>query len=147
MSTIMRKINIISRCEGIYRTDKLRESGIGACHHSYILAICHHPGMTQEQLAKHICINKSGVTRHLAYLEENGYVERRPSGQDKRAICVYPTQKMSDVLPDVKRIVEEWNAYLAEGIDEKELLLFRSVLDKIAGRAQSYLSEKEETEK
>jgi DNA-binding MarR family transcriptional regulator len=144
---IVRQTNIISRCEGIYRQDKLKDSGLNSCHHSYILAISHHPGMTQDQLAKHICIDKSGVTRHLSYLEKKEYVERRADQHDKRAICVYPTQKMLDILPEVKRIVTEWNAYLTEGIEPEELLCFKKVLDIIADRAQKYIYEKEETEK
>ena len=143
----MRKINIISRCEGIYRQDKLKESGLGPCHHSYILAICHNPGMTQEQLARHICVNKSGVTRHLAYLEDKGYAERRSAENDKRSIRVYPTQKMLDILPEVKKIVTQWNVYLTEGIDPDELDCFRKVLDQISERAQKYVYEKEDTEK
>lgn len=143
----MRKINVISRCEGIYRQDKLKESGLGPCHHSYILAISYHPGMTQEQLAKHICINKSGVTRHLAYLEENGYVERRSAENDKRSIRVYPTQKMLDILPEVRGIVTQWNSYLTEGIGTDELECFKRVLDRIAERAQKYVYEKEDAEK
>ena len=143
----MRKINVISRCEGIYRQDKLKESGLGPCHHSYILAISYHPGMTQDQLAKHICINKSGVTRHLSYLEEKGYVERRADQHDKRAICVYPTQKMLDILPEVKKIVKNWNDYLTQDIDPEELACFKRVLDTIAERAQKYIYEKEESEK
>jgi len=143
----MRKINVISRCEGIYRQDKLKESGLGPCHHSYILSICYHPGITQDQLARHICVNKSGVTRHVAYLEENGYVERRADAHDKRVICLYPTQKMLDILPEVKRIVGEWNAYLTEGIDPEELRCFQKVLDLIADRARKYIYEKEEADK
>jgi DNA-binding MarR family transcriptional regulator len=143
----MRKTNIISRCESIYRQEKLKESGLNACHHSYILTICHNPGMTQDQLSKSICINKSGVTRHLAFLEDHGYVQRRPDENDKRAVCVYPTQKMLDILPEVRRIATEWNAYLTDGIDAHELESFYSVLDKIADRAQKYLLEKEENEK
>jgi DNA-binding MarR family transcriptional regulator len=143
----MRNTNVISRCESIYRQDKLKKDGITSCHQSYILAICHHPGMTQEQLAKHICINKSGVTRHLAFLEEKGYVERRTDANDKRAICVYPTQKMLDIYPKVKEIASEWNAYLTADIDPSELECFFSVLDKIAERAQNYLYEKEDTNK
>ncbi len=143
----MRKTNIISRCESIYRQDKLKKDGLTACHQSYILSICHHPGMTQDQLAKHICINKSGVTRHLAFLEKKGYVERRPDENDKRAICVYPTQKMLDIYPEVKNIAERWNAYLTEDISPEEFQCFFSVLDKIAERAQKYLYEKEECDK
>lgn len=147
MSTIMRNINMISRCEGIYRTDNLKDTKLCSCHHSYVLAVCRHPGMTQEQLAKHFCINKSSVTRSLSHLEENGYVERRPDPKDKRILCVYPTQKMLDILPEVKRIAADWNEYLVEGIEENDIALFRSVLEKLAARAQMYISEKEDGEK
>ena len=143
----MRETNIISRCESIYRQDKFKKDGLMSCHQSYILAICHHPGMTQEQLSKHICINKSGVTRHLAFLEEKGYVERRPDMNDKRAVCVYPTQKMLDIYPEVKAVATEWNTYLTENIPPEELDCFFSVLDKIADRAQKYLYEKEDSDK
>ena len=122
MRKIMRKINILSRCESLYRQNSLKEKGISPCHHSYILAICRNPGMTQEQLAKYICIDKSGVARHLAHLEKNGYVERTTAENDKRSTLVYPTQKMLDILPEVKKIIEDWNSYLTDGIDEDELL-------------------------
>lgn len=135
---------MISRCEGLYRTDKLRGAELGACHHSYVLVICRNPGISQEELARHICINKSGVTRHLAYLEEHGYVSRTHSESDKRVTLVYPTEKMRQVLPDVKRIVEEWNEYLTEGLTEAELAQFRELLERLALRAKKYSDDREE---
>ena len=50
-------------------------------------------GISQEKLAKMIYINKSNVTRNLAVLEKNGYIERRPAENDKRVMLVFPTQK------------------------------------------------------
>ena len=144
MPTIMRQINLISRCEGLYRTDRLRGAELGACHHSYVLVICRNPGMSQEELARHICINKSGVTRHLAYLEEHGYVSRIHSEADQRVTLVYPTDKMRQVLPDVKRIVEEWNEYLTAGLTEAELAQFRALLERLALRAKKYSDDREE---
>jgi hypothetical protein len=144
MPTIMRQINLISRCEGLYRTDRLRGAELGACHHSYVLVICRNPGISQEELARHICINKSGVTRHLAYLEEHGYVSRIHSEADKRVTLVYPTDKMRQVLPDVKRIVEEWNEYLTAGLTEAELAQFRALLERLALRAKKYSDDREE---
>ena len=145
MPTIMRQINIISRCAGLYRTDKLRGAELGACHHSYVLAICRTPGISQEELSRHICINKSGVTRHLSYLEEHGYVVRRQSETYRRVTLVYPTEKMQEMLPRVKEIVTEWNTYLTADLSEEELTMFRSVLDHIAQRAKKYADDREES--
>ena len=78
-------------------------------------------------------------------LEEKGYVERRESEHDKRTLCVYPTQKMLDVLPDVRKIVEDWNAYIAADLTEEEILKFHEILEKAAARAKNYIYNKDET--
>jgi len=135
MPSFMRKINIIGRCAGIYRTDKFNGTGLRGCHHSYILSLCRHPGMSQDQLAKHIYINKSNVTRHLAQLEKEGFVERKQSEEDKRVILVYPTEKAYAVHEKVVGVVREWNSYLTEDFTEEELVLFNSMLDRITERA------------
>ena len=127
----------------MFRSDKLKDTGLGACHHSYILAVCRNPGISQDELAREICINKSNVTRHLAALEESGYVERKPSEQDKRVTLVFPTEKALDILPTVRSVIREWNEYLTEGMDEEELERFALTLSRIAERARQY-SEREE---
>lgn len=144
MPAIMRKINIISRCQGIFRTNRLKNEHLNSCHHSYILAISKCPGITQDELAKSICVNKSNVTRTLVYLEEHGYVERKASETDKRAIQVYPTQKMLDIFPEVIKIVKDWNEYLTKDFSEEELEIFQSVLDRIAERAKNYMENGED---
>lgn len=134
MATIMRKMNIISRCEGLYRCENFSEE-IPAIYHSYILAICKNPGMPQEALAKHLCINKSSVTRHLAFLEKNGYIKKELSSCDKREHLVYPTEKMLSARCEVLRITLEWNSLLAEGISQDEIEIFNKILDKMLSRA------------
>ncbi len=138
----MKNINIIGRCAGIFRSDRLKDTGLGACHHSYILAVCRNPGISQDELAREICINKSNVTRHLAALEESGYVERKPSEHDKRVTLVFPTEKALGILPTVRSVIKEWNEYLTEGMDEEELERFALTLSRIAERARQY-SERE----
>lgn len=143
MPTIMRKVNMLSRCEGLYRTDHLRQEDLRGYHHSYILSICGNPGISQEELARYICTNKSTVTRHVTQLEENGYVERRPSESDRRVMRVYPTERMQALLPAVRRITEEWDRYLTEGLSEAEIAGFYRILERIAERATHYLDERE----
>ena len=141
MSSIMRSVNIISRCGAMYRADKMKSHELAACHHSYVLAIYHNPGISQEQLARHICINKSNVTRQLAYLEKCGYVERRQSDKDKRMILVYPTQKAFDAMPLIHDIIRDWNAYLTEELTSEERDMLEGLLAVLANRAKRYVSE------
>lgn len=126
----MRKMNIISRCESIYRSEKSSEH-LPGIYHSYIFAICKNPGITQDGLAKHLCKNKSNVTRHITFLENNGYITRKTCEKDKRELLVFPTKKMLSILPEVREITMMWNSLIAAGIDEKDLEIFHSVLDKM----------------
>ncbi|MBQ4087619.1 MAG: MarR family transcriptional regulator [Clostridia bacterium] len=130
MATIMRKMNVISRCEALYRSRESSEQ-LPGLYHSYVLAICRNPGMTQDALAHTLCISKSSVARHLAVLEKDGYITRTPGEEDRRELLVFPTQKMQDIHPDVVAITKRWNALLAESFTEEELLLFHNMLDKM----------------
>ena len=135
MASIMRRMNVISRCESIYRTQKL-EQDLPGIFHSYILTICAKPGMSQEKLARHLCLNKSNVTRHLAKLEQKGYIERKVCEEDKRELLVYPTEKMLAIHPEVVRITRQWNVLVAEDVSEEELAVFHRVLDKMVDKSR-----------
>ena len=145
MATIMGNIKVIGRCEGNYCTQKLAEDLPGE-YHNYILTVGKHPGMSQDKIAKHLYYNKSSVTRHLAQLEKNGYVTRTVSEEDKRELLVYPTQKLLDILPKVQGIVDEWYAFMEEGISEEELAVFRDVLQRISDKARKMVSAGDATE-
>ena len=138
MPSISRYINVISRCGSMYRSERLKDTDLGTTHHTYLLTICRNPGISQEQLARKIYINKSNVTRNLAVLEKNGYIERRPSETDKRVMLVYPTEKAENTLPLLREIIHDWNTLVAEDFTEEELEQLRSMLARIAERATGY---------
>jgi len=143
MPSITRKMNVICRCFNLYRAQQLPNDELTPTHHSFILCICNHPGMSQDQIASHLCFNKSTVARCLSQLEKNGYVTRTPSETDKRMTTVFPTEKMLAVLPDVKRITREWNAGLGQDMTDGEAALFFDLLDRMAARAKALSSEAE----
>ena len=144
MSTIMRKVNILSRSEGVYRTDKLGIPELKNCHHSYVFAICNNPGLSQDDLAKHISVNKSNVARTLLYLEENGYITRKAGEKDRRINGVFPTEKMLNVYPKIKEITMEWNQFLAEDLTKEEFEQFQSILERLTKKAAVYMEGREE---
>lgn len=139
----MKSMNIISRCQAIYRAQRL-DGDLCACHHSLVLAICRAPGRSQDELAKDICLNKSTVTRALAQLEKSGYVIRTSDSSDKRRTLVEPTQKMLDILPKVRDITNDWNNAISAGIPEDELALFQSVLKRMEQNARNIIQRSED---
>lgn len=144
MIFIMKKINTISRCAVAYRNDKLNDKTLTPLYHSYIIAISRNPGISQDELAGELCINKSSVTRGLVNLEEQGYIERKADDNDKRILRVYPTEKMTAMLPKVREVLREWNKYLTDDIDENEIEIFQSVLERVTEKAKDYIKNRKE---
>ena len=141
MPSFSRNINVISRCAMTYRSDALAPLGLAACHYFYIFHVCNSPGISQDALAKNLYINKSTVTRALATLEKNGFIERRQSELDRRITLVFPTEKATDALPFVRESAKSWNEFLLSCLDEGEKEALGVMLEKIAKKAQGYVEE------
>ena len=141
MSQIIRDITEITRCGVQYRTDSFAPMGLKACHGSYLQEICARPGISQEQLAASICINKSNVARQAAALEEGGFIERRPCGQDKRVLRLYPTEKTLALLPEIDRIMASWQDMLTQDLSDGEQVLLANMLLRMKDRASAYMEE------
>lgn len=138
MPSLMRYINIVSRCATIWRTDKLEGTELGDQHYSYILVVCRRPGISQDAISRRLFINKSNVTRSLSYLEEHGFVTRERDPEDRRQTRVYPTEKAIDILPRVREMIKGWNSYITEGFTEEEMEMYLSMTERLAERAAEY---------
>lgn len=138
MPSLMRYINIVSRCAAIWRADKLEGTELGDQHYTYIITVCRNPGISQDAIARKLFINKSNVTRSLSYLETHGFVTREQSSEDRRITLVYPTEKAHDILPEVRSIIRGWNAYITEGFTEEELEMYMDMTARLAARAADY---------
>ena len=144
MARFMKMLNNISRSQAVYRRNKISAEDLLGGHYSFALAICHTPGRSQEELARELCLNKSTVARALTRLEEKGYITRVPLSTDRRQFSVHPTEKMLAILPQIRQVSAEWTALLSEGIDQKELDIFNSVLARMQVRAREIIKEQEE---
>jgi len=144
MSKFMKMLNNISRSQAIYRHGNISARDLQTGHYAFVLTICERPGRSQEEIARELCINKSTVARNLNCLEEKGYILRNPSPSDKRQLTVYPTEKMLDILPEVKKASEEWMNLLSESIPKNELTVFNSVLERMQTKAREIIETQEE---
>ena len=140
MSQIIRDITEIARCGAQYRTEALAPLGLKSCHASYLLAICAHPGISQDKLAAHICINKSNVARQVVILEEDGFLIRTPSTQDKRIMQLYPTEKTLAILPQISPILRQWEACLTADVSDEERAILEKVLERMKDKAAEWMA-------
>lgn len=139
MSQIIRDITEIARCGAQYRTDTLAPMGLKACHASYLIEICAQPGICQDHLAERICINKSNVARQTVILEEDGFIVRTPSTQDKRLMQLYPTEKTLELLPEIKDILNKWETCLTADVSAEELAILERVLERMKDKSSEWM--------
>ena len=131
-----KNISIIARCATLYRDKRLTERGINGVQAPYLPLIAQHPGITQDQIALDLHVNRSSVTRQLAFLEDNGFITRQRSASDRRAVEVYPTEKCMEVLPHIKDSFREWRQELTVNLTEEQLATLEELLDLVAKRAE-----------
>lgn len=142
MSQINRDILEIARCEVQYRTDNLAPLGLKSCHASYLLEICACPGISQDRLARRIYINKSNVARQAAILEEEGFIVRTPSAADKRVMELYPTEKATALVPQIRDMLRSWEACITADLSKEELEQLATLLAKMKARSAVYMEER-----
>lgn len=142
MTQIIRNMLEISRCGVQYRADNLAQYGLKSIHASYLMEICANPGISQDRLARLICINKSNVARQVAVLEEDGFVRRVASAADKRVMELYPTKKTLELMPQISSILLRWENCITQDLSEEDKACLSSLLDKMSSRASRYMEDR-----
>ena len=141
MPHVLKTMNEITRCGMQYCNDNLEPLGLKSCHASYLREICRSPGISQDTLARRICINKSNIARQIVVLEEGGFVERRSSTEDKRVMELYPTEKTLELLPELRKVLSGWSRYLTQDLTEEEVELLSKILTSMKHRATVWMEE------
>ena len=139
MSDIIRDITEITRAGTQYRSDSFAPMGLKACHASNLQEICAEPGISQDRLASRICINKSNVARQAAVLEEGGFITRVSCQNDKRVMRLYPTEKALALLPQIQKIMDDWENCLTQGLSEDEKEILVTLLERMKLRASAWM--------
>lgn len=138
MSLLMGELDSIARCAAQYRSERLAALGLKSCHASYLMGICACPGISQEQLARRIYLNKSSVARQLAVLEEAGFVRRVCCDSDRRVTELYPTERAEAALPEIRKVLEEWEAWITQDLAPEERTGLEQSLRKLKARAAAW---------
>lgn len=144
MEQISQILKGISRCGRVYREQQLTPLGLTTRHGLYFKEIADNPGISQEQLAQKLCVNKSNVARQASAMEEEGYILRQTCGKDKRVLRLYLTEKAQELLPQVERINRAWEQLLVEGLTESEQQILGILLLRVRDAALD--GQKEEAE-
>ena len=129
-------IVLISKHFRRQRNRYMEPFGLKGIHARLLVTICDHPGISQDKLAQWLSIDKSTVARQVAVLEEGAYLLRTPSAEDKRVLCLTPTQKTVELLPGLQQEMDRYEEKLLGALNDEERKLFLSFLSRICADAE-----------
>lgn len=144
MDSFVKMVNRISRLSALYREKEFKKIGLGEMHHAYILTVCGEPGISQEELACKIFINKSNVARQVAQLEQKGFILRQNCARDARKLRLSPTEKAVALAPKIRAILADWNQLLLDELSVEQQEAVLTGLQTIMEKAEAEMCKKEE---
>lgn len=140
-SSIGRWISLLYRYGQMYAGEELKEYGVGKGQYIFLNALYRKDGINQERLSDDLKIDKGTTAKALKKLEEDGFVKRLVSHEDKRSYNIHLTEKGHEVVPKIKEVLVNWRNILTEGLSEEEKEQALDLLERMGGRAAAHVDQ------
>ncbi len=128
-------ISVLYRQFQIYINNELKTFDLNSSQYVFLLSLYKQDGVSQEELANRLFIDKGAAARAIKQLEENGYLTRKINESDKRAYEVYLTEKALNIKTEIKVILDEWNEIISGDQDEEEMKILINTLKNMSSKA------------
>lgn len=98
--------------------------------------------INQKELSDKMHIKESTVARLIDRMERDGWVKRQRSEEDRRSFNLVLTKKGLDYRKELLPEGDKFNEIVSDGITDKEMLVFMSVLDKMVNNIRKHMPNK-----
>lgn len=132
----LESVSIIHKIYMVYLNKHLEELSITAGQFFLIICIYHNEGLSQDDLAKKLYMDKGTIARNLKKLEDLGIVSRKVDENNRRRNIIKLTDKGIELLPKIREIHNDLNNLLLEDVKNKEKFL--RIIRKIAKKSEDF---------
>ncbi|TNE58177.1 MAG: MarR family transcriptional regulator [Alphaproteobacteria bacterium] len=110
-----------------------RAQGLGLSQAQWraLVALARQEGANQKTLAEALEIQPMTLARLIDHLQGIELVERRPDPSDRRAFCLFLTDKGQSLMEEVWQLAEETRDLAQAGVSEAELKAMTQALEKM----------------
>ncbi|MFF3102057.1 MarR family winged helix-turn-helix transcriptional regulator [Viridibacillus arvi] len=137
--SIGRWVSMLHRYGNIYMNSKLKEYNLGAGQYQFLAALYQQEGLSQDEIAHLLKMDKGTAARAIAKLEQEGYVERKVFNVDKRIKKLYLTEKAHALEPTLISILSGWKNVITEGLSEEDQQATLKLLKHLSLNAEDFL--------
>lgn len=107
------------------------EIGVTGSRWTVLAVVSGQPGSTQRQIAELLDMTEASAGRLIDRLCDEELVERRPKEDDRRAYCVFVTEKARPILESLGRLGKEREDATFAGLTADELAQLNDLLDRV----------------
>lgn len=130
-------IAILNKSAQLYLGKALKPYDISAAEASVLLALYDKDGITQDDLATHLYLDKSAITRLIQSLLSKDYITRKKDEHDLRCNRIYITKHALAIKNPIHEALDHWNHLLMNGFtyaeQEKIYTLLECMVENIKG--------------
>lgn len=80
-----------------------------------------------EMLIPFMQTDKGNVTRILQSMKTRGMIYRKSDTKDQRNKLCYLTNESFKLLPELKRILKQWEEECFSGLTKEEIIIYRKI--------------------
>lgn len=120
MADILRSIGVIARSLDSISNIEFKQYNLTKGQYIYLARIYEHPGIIQEKVAEMIKVDRTTAARAIQKLENNGFVTREQSVDNKKEKKLFVTQKGKDTYPILAREEHYSNEIALKGLSASE---------------------------
>jgi DNA-binding MarR family transcriptional regulator len=129
---LARLIWAINKAGQGFFAERLAPRGLGAGQYPLLSLLFMRDGLSQEEIAERLRIDKAAVAKSVRKLIDEGYADRRGDEEDGRVKRVSLTAKARKAKPALETIEAEWRSTLLAGFDEAEVDALRGYMTRLA---------------
>lgn len=118
---------------------RLAAVGVKVGEHEVLINLARTPGMTQQDLAQHSFVAKSGVSMLLANMEQQGLVARKPDANDARVKRVYLSRAGAVLAAKSIKIQAELVDSMTSTFTDEELRMVELAMQRGSERLETML--------
>ncbi|MGX8905397.1 MarR family winged helix-turn-helix transcriptional regulator [Streptomyces netropsis] len=131
--TVSHALSRVARLHRAAAGQLLRRLGLHPGQELLMMQLWDHGPQPQAQLIDLLGLDASTVTRMVQRLEQAGFVRRRRSDTDRRAVFVEPTAAAQALQEQVVQAWEQLEDLTLRGLDESERTAVARLLGRIEG--------------
>lgn len=128
-NSVGRLVSILYRKNQVYLNEALKELGLTASELPIIIYVLKHEGVSQEEMAQFLSIDKAAIARAVDTLLEKGLVQKKKDELDRRANKITVTEVGKKIEFALNQRLLYWTQYLTKDIEEKDVDTMYRVLN------------------